>query len=400
MLFKNAFIYTFPRLPNITESLIEAAAAKPCGEQEMARAGFVKPSWSHDYILCEGDYWLLCLSTEEKILPPAVINEHTSEKVRHIEFTEDRKVFAKERSAIKDEVTFDLMPKAFTKHRRTHAIIDTENHLLIIDQSSPARAEEFCTMLRDAIGSLEVAPIRCSNSPAMIMTAWLDNRDAIHQPGTFRFGSCAKLKHPNSGPSYAIQDDDLEGEHVQSLIESGLGVVELELSNNHRANFTLTDGFVMKSLNYSDVLISEAYEMTGDDDDLYALARSDLLINGNTISETVNALARAFGGALTEEFDFDGEQDGTALDHVSAVVKAEQTLLQEMNDEALHDQLYEEGVKFVRENDSASISGLQRNLRIGYNRVARMIEQMEADGVVSAMSDSGTRVVYQDDSAD
>lgn len=63
------------------------------------------------------------------------------------------------------------------------------------------------------------------------------------------------------------------------------------------------------------------------------------------------------------------------------------------------DPLYTDGVAFVRERDRATISGLQRGLRIGYNRAARMIEQMESDGIVSAMDDTGTRVVYQDDSA-
>lgn len=56
------------------------------------------------------------------------------------------------------------------------------------------------------------------------------------------------------------------------------------------------------------------------------------------------------------------------------------------------DPLYDEAVKFVTQNQRASISALQRALRVGYNRAARMIEVMEESGVVSA-SDNGKREV-------
>ena len=55
--------------------------------------------------------------------------------------------------------------------------------------------------------------------------------------------------------------------------------------------------------------------------------------------------------------------------------------------------LYEEARAFVLDSRRASISGVQRRLRIGYNRAARLIEQMEEAGVVSAMNSNGTREV-------
>jgi len=57
------------------------------------------------------------------------------------------------------------------------------------------------------------------------------------------------------------------------------------------------------------------------------------------------------------------------------------------------DALYDEAVRFVTESRKASISAVQRKLRIGYNRAARMIEAMEMAGVVSAMSSNGNREV-------
>ena len=57
------------------------------------------------------------------------------------------------------------------------------------------------------------------------------------------------------------------------------------------------------------------------------------------------------------------------------------------------DELYDEAVNFVIESRRASISAVQRKLRIGYNRAARLIESMEAAGLVSEMSSNGSREV-------
>ncbi len=57
------------------------------------------------------------------------------------------------------------------------------------------------------------------------------------------------------------------------------------------------------------------------------------------------------------------------------------------------DALYDQAVAIVTESRKASISYVQRRLKIGYNRAARMIEEMEAAGVVSAMQSNGSREV-------
>ncbi|MCP3850009.1 MAG: cell division protein FtsK [Gammaproteobacteria bacterium] len=57
------------------------------------------------------------------------------------------------------------------------------------------------------------------------------------------------------------------------------------------------------------------------------------------------------------------------------------------------DPLYDQAVSIVTETRRASISGLQRRLKVGYNRAARMVEDMEAAGVVSAVQSNGQREV-------
>ena len=57
------------------------------------------------------------------------------------------------------------------------------------------------------------------------------------------------------------------------------------------------------------------------------------------------------------------------------------------------DALYDEAVRFVTESRKASISSVQRRFKVGYNRAARMIEEMEKAGIVSPADNNGSRSV-------
>ncbi|KVP18294.1 cell division protein FtsK [Burkholderia multivorans] len=98
---------------------------------------------------------------------------------------------------------------------------------------------------------------------------------------------------------------------------------------------------------------------------------------------------KQFGEPQYEE----GILDGPAADG------ATQDLFGEAPD-AEADPLYDEAVAFVVRTRRASISSVQRQLRIGYNRAARLVEQMEAAGLVSAMGINGSREVLVPAAAD
>jgi S-DNA-T family DNA segregation ATPase FtsK/SpoIIIE len=68
-------------------------------------------------------------------------------------------------------------------------------------------------------------------------------------------------------------------------------------------------------------------------------------------------------------------------------------LLPGLNDDGESDPLYDQAVHIVTDTRRASISGVQRRLKIGYNRAARMLEQMEESGVVGPLQPNGARDV-------
>jgi S-DNA-T family DNA segregation ATPase FtsK/SpoIIIE len=65
----------------------------------------------------------------------------------------------------------------------------------------------------------------------------------------------------------------------------------------------------------------------------------------------------------------------------------------ESSDGSSEDPLYNEAVEIVLKTQKASISAVQRKLKIGYNRSARLMEEMEENGIISEMNQNGMRDV-------
>jgi len=61
--------------------------------------------------------------------------------------------------------------------------------------------------------------------------------------------------------------------------------------------------------------------------------------------------------------------------------------------DAEEDPLYDQAVQVILDTKKASISGVQRRLKIGYNRAARMVESMEAAGLVGPLQSNGSREI-------
>ena len=372
MKFKQALIYTFSTLPNFTEDALEKYAFVPCGSSEHSRGGFVIPNGFDSFVGYSPDraFALICLQVEEKILHSSVINDAVNKRVKHAIETEDRTPGKRERNEFKDEAIFDLLPRAFTKKRRTYAIVDFKNHLFIVDGSAN-RGDEITSLLRETLGSLPVVPIKTNAMPSVSMTDWLV--DGL--PSGFALGDYCKLEQPGEGGAINVcRNEDLTGGEITGLISAGRNVVEISLRHGP-LYFVLTDSLGLKSLHFSDIALEEAAEDT--DGDPLAIARADLILTGSAIANLVLSLANIFGGQMAEAEAFSPQAERRPLTAV------------EIED----DPLISEAMQFVKSSGRASISALQRSLRVGYNRAARLIEKLESMGVVSAMASDGSRVI-------
>ena len=130
MLFKNLLIYRFTRpFTHSPEELDQQLATKPfapCGGQDLSSFGWVPPAGGDGELLVHAaqGYLMVCLQRQDKVLPAAVVNEALAERLADIKAREDRVPGKKERTELKDEVIFELLPRAFSRSGRLFAYID------------------------------------------------------------------------------------------------------------------------------------------------------------------------------------------------------------------------------------------------------------------------------------
>lgn len=296
MTFKTAVILTFSTLPPLTDETLQAFKFVPCAKQEPSRAGFVEP-YGFDTLVGEtpdGKIAVVCLQVEEKILPSAVVNNAVSKRVAAIVKNEDRRVGRKERQDIKDEVTFELLPRAFSKYRRTHVIIDYSNHLIIV-AGGFNRADEVTTMLREALGSLPATLINTQLHPSTVMTDWLSQ----DLPAGITVGDYCKLEDRVDDAILISRHDDPKGQLISKHIDAGRQVVELGIFVDP-LSFVLTSSLAIKAINFTDIAMETALE---DIEDRHQEAQASLLLYAGTFSSVIKTLTAEFGGYLQPELE-------------------------------------------------------------------------------------------------
>ncbi len=80
-------------------------------------------------------------------------------------------------------------------------------------------------------------------------------------------------------------------------------------------------------------------------------------------------------------------------EYISAVTESEEDFAADELDDSGNDNMYKQALNIVRNEKKASISYIQRSLRIGYNRAASIVEEMEKNGILSPPNHSGKREV-------
>tara|TARA_R110001606_G_scaffold241916_1_gene389847 strand:- start:22 stop:960 length:939 start_codon:yes stop_codon:yes gene_type:complete len=307
---------------------------------------------------------------EEKHLPSDVVREELESKVSEIELIEGRKVGRKEKADMKDEVVFTLRPKAFPRRTDVWAYIDLRARILVINSTNASMTELLFKQLQTTLGSFPMTPIQAQLSPSSVMTHWLMMNDI---PASLETSNECEIQD-SSEDKAAIRFKSLEplSEDITRHLQQGMHVKNLALRWTDKLSFTLHDDLTLRKVKFDDALKEAAFN------DSQGGRLSDMDANFAIASDTIRTvwvhLCSWFEIAATEQ-----EQAGAP--------KAE-------HDEH-QDHLYQEAAKIVIEARKASISFLQRRLKIGYNRAAQLMEEMEKKGVVSAMAHNGHREVLK-----
>jgi recombination associated protein RdgC len=395
MMFKNARFFRFTKPISIDSDQLEAALLEspfnPCGPQELSRMGWVSPlgKKGEHLVYTAGECLLICLQHQEKMLPTSVIKEIVEERCEEIEAEQARKVRRKEKDEIKEQVTLELLPRAFHRTKRTYAYLSPRDGFMVVDASSAKVAEDCASALRKSIGSLPVRPPVVNQSPAFTFTGWL--YESIEIPSPIKLGNDCLLEDPSEdGGKLTAKGMDLESDELRNYIASGMHVTRISVEWEENLSFALDAELTISKLQFGDAFHEKLNDVNADD----ALARFDTAFGLMTLE-----LSRLFPGLL----DAFGGEDLSAIIDGEPVALADPQHLPQVDQEdsagnsptaaAKPDNLYKEVELFVVEEQSVSISRIQRKFRIGYNRAAHLVEELSEGGVVSGEGHDGGRQV-------
>ena len=280
-----------PELDTLADKLVAAEFA-PCMGLDWFSEGFAAPVAFSPELVFPADYtWRVALKKEEKVLPAGVIRDILDERVVEIQNAEARNVGRKEKQEIKEQITDDLLPRAFTRSSRSQAIFDTKHGYLLVNNAAAAKAENLLTKLREALCGLEASLPNTKQSPGSLMTDWLLRGAA---EGGFELDSDCELKGVGDVvPTVKVSTQELTADEVVQHVKNGKTVTQLGLTWREQISFILTQDFTLKRIQYLDVLQEEA---EGHGDDAASLMFASQILMTEALSTMLDELVSYLGG--------------------------------------------------------------------------------------------------------
>lgn len=269
---KNATLYRlsdeFTRDPEAIAEALAEQAFRPRGSLEPYSQGWAPPAGRDALVRHVNGATLICLRREDALLPPDVIREEVAERIEAIESAESRQVRAKERRRIADEVTFELLPRAFSRRRDMLAIIDHQSGWLIVDTASQPRAEALLVLLGHSLPHDPVDPWEADVSPTQTMTRWAEGRDQL--PAGFALGDEVEMRDPgDDGARVACRGQDIVSDEVAGHLRARKFVTRIALEYEGRVSFTLDAALTLRKVRFL------AVEEVDEQDDADEVARFD-----------------------------------------------------------------------------------------------------------------------------
>ena len=382
MWFKNLTIFRLAKNYGLTAQALDAFLRRQtfteCGTNDIETSGFVEPinCSSNGFLHSVNRQYLMKFMTAKKLLPASVINEVAKAKAKELE---EEQGFAPGRKAmkeLKERITDELLPRAFTIHTPTNIWIDPVNGWLVMDTASPNKADDILKALLKSIDTFAVEAVRLRLEPKIAMTDWLCNDEA---PKGFTIDQDTELRaYTEDKATVKYVRQSINADDVQSHVAAGKQCTKLAMTWNDKISFVLTEQFLLRRIKPLDVLTEEKAVQQ----DEIERFESDFMLMTGEINALLSSLIEAIGGEMDQKDIVNESASQIWPDKEDAV-------------EVSDDELYRQAEKIVTGHQRASISLIQRHLRIGYNRAARLVDAMEERGVVGPMQANGGREVLK-----
>lgn len=300
MWFRNLQLYRLPAPWNISleklDEQLQRGAFQRCPSHEAQSRGWVAPRADGALVYAQNQQWMIALCTEQRLLPSAVVNETVKERAELMAVANGYPPGRKQLRELRELVTAELLPRAFTRRRTTSIWIDAVGGWLAIDAASPAKAEEVLEHLRWTLDEFPLKPVHTERSPVAAMTDWLAAGEA---PAGFSIDRDCELKSVSEEKA-AVRyvRHPLEGDEIKAHIVAGKLPTKLALTWSDRISFVLSEKLEVKRLAFLDLLKEEAEKNAEHADEQFD---ADFALMSGELARLIPDLMAALGGEVKEE---------------------------------------------------------------------------------------------------
>ena len=298
MWFRNLQLYRLPVRWDMRIDQLEDQLARrrfmPCGSQDPESRGWLSPVGGDGPLVhAVGGQWLIALGIEHRLLPSSVVKQEAEERAARIELEQGFKPGRKQMKDLRDEVTREFMPRAFTRRRKVYAWIDPQDGWLAVDVASVSRAEDILEALRQSLDAFPLTLVRTETSPVAAMSDWLAGGDV---PGNFTIDMDCELKSVTEDKA-AVRyvRHSLDGDEIKTHLQEGKLPTKLALTWNDRVSFLLTDKGEIKRLQFLDVVQEEA---SAGSEDAAELFDAHFALMTGELRQLIPAVIGILGGEL------------------------------------------------------------------------------------------------------
>lgn len=267
--FKNLIIYQINKDMSLSREQLESALSpmrfSPCGHLDRSKISWlpIVDADSKGALVYENrNQLLLCAVKEEKILPASVVEQLLTKKIIKLEQTKNNRLTKKEKLSLKEEAINELLPRAFSRFKKTELWIHPEENLLIANSRSATQTEEILSMLRKGLGSLPVKPLQVSAVEA-IYNDWVIKNNP---PTNIMLLNELELKS-NDGAIIQFKNEDIiNNDEIIAYIKAEKHVTKLKLNWSEQVEFILTNEIRFNRLHYSQLLKNQNEDIDKQDE--------------------------------------------------------------------------------------------------------------------------------------
>ncbi len=314
--FRNAMVYRLSADWTLTTDALNEQLARlqfaPGTSVQTQSIGWVPAVESGSLAHVVGGQILLTLRVEKKLLPASVVNQVAKARAQEAEERQGYKPGRKQMKEIKEAVTDELVPKAFSIFRDTRVWIDPKHRWLLIDTTSAAKAEEVIGLLSKSIEPFPLQQVQVPQSPAAAMTTWLASDEA---PGGFSIDQDTELRATgDSRAAIRYVRQSIEAAEVRRHIEEGKQCTRLAMTWADRISFVLTETLALKRITPLDVM----KEGEGEGGDAAERFDSDFTMMAGELSRLLTDLLGALGFDMAAEGPAPGKARPGAAEKLAA----------------------------------------------------------------------------------